>query len=158
MIKGISLAALLLAASAWLGMARPSEGPGLEELRFLVGAWETRGGSARIEEHWIPPAGGTLFGVSRTVKGDRTVAFEFLRIEARPGGVYYVAQPGGGPATEFKLTRLEAGEAVFENPEHDHPKIIRYRSNPDGSLAAQIEGDEKGKHLVQDFAFHRQKN
>jgi hypothetical protein len=36
-----------------------------------------------------------LVETSRTLEGDRTVAFEFVRIEARADGVYYVAQPGG---------------------------------------------------------------
>ena len=49
----------------------------------------------------------------------------------------------------FKLTKLEGESAVFENPEHDHPKIIRYRKGEDGSLTARIEGDEG----VQAFAF-----
>lgn len=31
----------------------------------------------------------------------------------------YVAQPNGGRATEFRLVRLEAGTAVFENLAHD---------------------------------------
>ena len=90
-----------------------------------------------------------MLGVSRTVVGDKAVGFEFLRVEARPEGVYYVAQPNGRAGTEFKLTKLEGESAVFENPEHDHPKIIRYRKNEDGSLTARIEGDEG----VQAFVF-----
>jgi len=119
-----------------------AQGSDLEPVRFLEGDWRGESGNAAFEEHWIEPAGGTMLGVSRTLVSGKTVGFEFLRIEARPDGVFYVAQPNGNPPTEFKLTKVSAGEAVFENPQHDHPKIIRYRRDADGGLAAEIEGDE----------------
>jgi len=122
--------------------------PDLEGLRFLEGNWRGESGKATIEERWTDAAGGTMLGVSRTIVSGKTVAFEFLRIEAREDGVFYVAQPNGRPPTEFKLTRVSAGEAVFENPQHDHPKIIRYRLG-EGELVAEVEGDE-GK---QEFRF-----
>jgi hypothetical protein len=110
-------------------------------------------GKAQIEEHWIQPAGGTMLGLSRTVAGGRTVSFEFLRIESRADGTFYVAQPQGRPPVEFKLTQRAENQAVFENPQHDHPKIIRYSKEVDGSLRAEIEGDEKGKHKKMEFKF-----
>jgi hypothetical protein len=122
----------------------------LSGLRFLEGSWRGESGRAAIEEHWIEAAGGTMLGVSRTIVSGKTVAFEFLRIEAREDGVFYVAQPNGRPPTDFKLTKVSAGEAVFENLRHDHPKIIRYRLEGD-ALVAEVEGDE-GK---QEFRFRK---
>ncbi|HLE70307.1 MAG TPA: DUF6265 family protein [Vicinamibacteria bacterium] len=113
----------------------------LEGLRFMEGDWRGESGKARIEEHWIEAAGGIMLGVSRTIVSGKTVAFEFLRIEAREDGVFYVAQPNGRPGTDFKLTKVSAGEAVFENRQHDHPKIIRYRL-ADDTLVTEVEGDE----------------
>jgi len=126
---------------AFVVIAFAASSPELEELRFLEGNWRGESGKATIEERWTDAAGGTMFGVSRTLVEGKTVGFEFLRIEAREDGVFYVAQPGGRPPTEFELTRASAGEAVFENPRHDHPKIIRYRLD-DGALVAEVEGDE----------------
>jgi len=40
-----------------------------------------------------------MLGMSRTLSGERMVAFEFLRIETRPDGIFYVAQPRGNPPT-----------------------------------------------------------
>lgn len=94
-----------------------------------------------------------MLGLSRTVADGRTVAFEFLRIESRADGVVYVAQPQGRPPVEFKLTQRSENRAVFENPQHDHPKVIRYSKEADGSLRAEIEGDEKGKHKKMEFKF-----
>ncbi len=125
----------------------------LSDLAWLAGGWQGTMGKAQIEEHWIQPAGGTMLAVSRTVASGRTVAFEFLRIESRVDGTFYVAQPQGRPPVEFKLTQRAENRAVFENPQHDHPKIIRHSKEADGTLRAEIEGDEKGKHKKMEFKF-----
>jgi hypothetical protein len=127
----------------------------LEPLSFLAGSWLSDSGGVTIEEHWIPAKAGTMFGISRTVRADRTIAFEFLRIEVRDSGVYYVAQPNGRAPTDFELKTTADGVAVFENPSHDHPKVIRYLANGDKTLVVEIEGDEKGKHVKQEFSFRR---
>jgi hypothetical protein len=127
----------------------------IESLAWMVGAWTGKMGRAGIEEHWIPPAGKTMMAVARTVVGDRTVAFEFLRIEQRPDAIVYVAQPGGRPPTEFRLTASTPTSATFENPQHDHPKLIRYTKEGESTLIAEIEGDEKGKRVSQRFVFKK---
>jgi hypothetical protein len=113
---------------------------GPAELDFLKGSWEGGAGPMKFEERWTEEAGGLMLGVSRTLKGERAVAFEFLRIEFRKEGIFYVAQPGGAPKTEFKLTASDGRSATFENPEHDHPKKIRYSLEADGSLKAELDG------------------
>jgi hypothetical protein len=127
-----------------------------EMLGWIAGSWSGNMGRATMEESWLPAAGGAMLGVSRVVAGPRMVAFEFLRIVQKDGEVYYVAQPGGRPATEFKLTSVTATKAVFENPAHDHPKIISYERDSEGNLVATIEGDERGQHKKQEFRFVRQ--
>src|SRR5262245_51101109 len=125
---------------ATLALTLLAAGP--SELAFMKGAWESQGGSMKFEERWTEEAGGLMLGVARTIKGDRAVAFEFLRVEFRKDGVFYVAQPGGRPKTEFKLTASDGKSATFENPEHDHPKMIRYSLSPDGTLKAELDGAE----------------
>ncbi|MGH9778942.1 MAG: DUF6265 family protein [Candidatus Acidiferrales bacterium] len=135
------------------GRAEGSTSPTVEQLAWLSGAWEGTAGKASLEEHWTPVAGGTLFGVSRTIVGGKTVAFEFLRIESRADGVFYVAQPGGRPPTDFKLIKLEGPSVVFENLAHDFPQRIIYKKNADGTLDARVEGERDGKTSGQDFHF-----
>jgi hypothetical protein len=95
--------------------------------------------------------------MSRTVVGDKTVEFEYLRIEQRADAIYYVAHPKARcPGTDFKLTRLTGQEAVFENPTHDFPKRIIYRKNSDGSLVASIDAGEGTKS--QSFSYLPVKN
>ena len=142
---------LMIASGSFCLPAKSQES--LSTLAWLAGAWQGTMGKAQIEEHWIQPAGGTMLGLSRTVAGGQTVSFEFLRIESRADGTFYVAQPQGRPPVEFRLTLRSENRAVFENPQHDHPKIIRYSKEGDGSLHAEIEGDEKGRHTKMEFKF-----
>ena len=127
----------------------PTTGPAqtISELGWISGDWQTAsGGRAQIEEHWTKPDGGSMIGMSRTVAGGRTVEFEYLRIEQRADAIYYVAHPKARcPGTDFKLTRLTAREAFFENPQHDFPKRIIYRKHADASLMASIDGGEGTK-------------
>jgi hypothetical protein len=131
--------------------------PTLTDISWIAGDWQTApGGRAQIEEHWTQVAGASMLGMSRTVAGDKTVEFEYLRIEQRPDGIYYVAHPKARcPGTDFKLTRASATEAVFENPQHDFPKRIIYRKSADDALTASIDGGEGSKAMS--FAYRRMK-
>jgi hypothetical protein len=121
-------------------------------LAFMSGHWETAPGGQQTDENWTDVAGGTLFGTSRTVAGGKTVFFEFLRVETRKDGVFYVAQPKGGKGTDFQLVKLEGEKATFENLAHDFPKRILYWK--DGKdLVARIEGDGSEPEKAQEFRF-----
>ena len=127
----------------------------LADLGWMSGDWQTApGGRTQIEEHWTVAAGASMIGMGRTVAGDKTVEFEYLRIEQRADGIYYVAHPKGRcPGTDFKLTRASATEAVFENPQHDFPKRVIYRKGADDSMTASIDGGEGTKAMS--FAYRR---
>jgi hypothetical protein len=152
---------LLLAAVITLlppSLAAESAAPfTVEGLAFLAGSWQTANapGSSEpaIEEHWTKPAGGTLIGMGRVAGGGKTYFFEFLRVETRPDGIYYVAQPKGGPPTAFKLVKLAPREAVFENLGHDFPKRIIYKSLENGGLSARTEGDGSEKEKPSEFLY-----
>lgn len=129
----------------------------IHDLIWMAGDWQTSpGGRAQIEEHWTQPAGGSMLGMGRTVAGGRTVEFEYLRLEQRNDGIFYVAHPKARcPGTDFKLTRLTTTEAVFENPQHDFPKRIIYRKTAGGSLVASVDGGEGTK--ARTFTYVRMK-
>lgn len=117
----------------------------ISDMTWLAGQWVgQRSSGSSIEERWSPALGGAMLAVSRTVnKNGKMVAFEYLRILERDGGLVYIAQPGGGAATEFVLTELGATEqggtrAVFDNPRHDYPKRIVYELSAEGDLSATI--------------------
>lgn len=154
MLKSCAFAvffALLLTTQA------STQTPTLADISWIAGDWQTApGGRAQIEEHWTQVAGASMLGMSRTVAGEKTVEFEYLRIEQRADGIFYVAHPKARcPGTDFKLTRASATEAVFENPQHDFPKRIMYRKSGDDALTASIDGGEGTKAMS--FAFRRLK-
>ena len=134
-----------------------SQTPTLADLAWIAGDWQTApGGSRLIEEHWTNAAGAMMMGMSRTIAGEKTVEFEYVRIEQRGDGIYYVAHPKARcPGTDFKLTRASTNEVVFENPQHDFPKRIIYRKGADDSLTASIDGGEGTKTIS--FAYRRMK-
>ncbi len=115
------------------------------DLNWLADAWVgTKSTGSSIEERWSPPLGGAMLGVSRTVNtSGRMVAFEYLRIVERDGGLVYIAQPGGQKATEFVLSELSPTLAVFENPRHDYPRRIAYELSAEGVLTTTV-GQTKG--------------
>lgn len=124
----------------------------IAQMAWLSGTWSGEGGPVSFEERWTPAAGGAMLAVARTLKGDRMVAFEFLRIVERDGGLVYIAQPNGRPPTEFRLTAITSDSATFENPAHDFPKMIQYSKRADGTLEARI---SDGGTKSQSFVFRR---
>jgi hypothetical protein len=112
---------------------------------WLAGSWAQTQGDRYTQELWTAPRGDTMMGVNRTVQGDRTVAFEYLRMVKTGEGVFYLAGPGGkNPPTSFKQTAASDHRIVFENPEHDFPTRIEYERQGD-TLRASIHGVQDGK-------------
>ena len=128
----------------------------IEGFAAMAGCWErTDRSGAVFAEMWMKPAGTSMIGAGRTVKGGKTVDYEFLRIEQRADGFYYVAKPKANAAeTPFKLKSSTANEFVFENLEHDFPQRIIYKLNGN-SMAARIEGTRNGKLSGIDFPMTR---
>lgn len=113
----------------------------ITDAAFLTGTWQHQRGDHRSDESWSAPAGGGMLGHGRRTTGTTTDFFEFLRIEARPAGLVYIAQPGGGPPVEFPQSRCAAAELEFTNRAHDYPQQLRYRLDRDGdALHIEISG------------------
>ena len=144
---------LLLLAAAAAASAQND----VSQLGWLAGCWEMKPApGVSIEEQWTKPAGGTLLGMGRTIKGGRTVFTEFFRISVENGKLTYTARIGTNGMTLFPLLKQTADEIVFENPTHDFPQRILYRKNG-ANLTARIEGNDKGKERHEDFPYTRAK-
>ena len=128
----------------------------LRDIAWLAGDWQLMSGTACVEEHWTASSANMLVGMSRTLVAGRTTSFEFVRIEMRGDGIYYVAQPGGRPPVDFKLASESASELVFVNPGHaDHLRRIVYRHQADDGLAARIEGEDSGRPFAVEYPYRR---
>jgi hypothetical protein len=145
----IAVIGISLLAASPRAQSGPPVRASISQLAWLAGAWSGGGGPISIEERWTPAAGGVMLAVSRTVKGDRMVAFEFLRIVERDATLVYIAQPNGNPPTEFRLSAITKDSATFENKAHDFPKVIAYAMKADGTLEARVsDGGSKGETFV----------
>jgi hypothetical protein len=131
--------------------------PGVESLAWLTGCWSRSNADMGSGEQWTAPAGGTMLGVSRTVREGRTVEYEFVVIRADPDGTpVYHAHPSGQASAEFRLARVGDREAVFENPTHDFPQRVGYRlAGDDTTLTAWIEGLVNGATRRIEFPMRR---
>ncbi len=124
----------------------------LAQLAWLEGCWQGTVNRREYREHWMPLRGNLLVGVSQTVARGRTQGFEYLRLESRPDGVYYVASPPGKTELALKLSGAAidvAGDGkdqvfTFVNPALDFPQKITYRRGSDGWLYAGVEGKSAG--------------
>lgn len=130
----------------------------LRDVGFLQGCWvgrfEHQAGPGTMEEFYTTSSENVMLGTTRYLVGQRVVDFELTIIFADTAGVWLRPYPRGRRSEhDFALTRTDEREAVFEAPEHDYPKRIIYRSNPDGSRTARIDSgaaDREGRewHLM----------
>lgn len=145
-----SFQAALMAIGLWFPSPAAAR---VSDFAWLTGTRRMVTDSVVSEEQWTATASNAIFGVGRTVKGDRVVGFEFLRIQARGDTLFYIAQPNGAPPTSFRLTKWDGQAAVFENPSHDFPKRVLYWKLPDGSVKARVDGGEGVTRGAEDFHF-----
>jgi len=153
LVRGLFALAGSLACLAAIAADRP--GASIGQLSWLAGCWESVSGHRHIEEQWMAPRGGTMFGMNRTVAGDRTDEFEFMQIREQDGRLVFTARPSGQRETSFGSIELAGSRVVFENAAHDFPQRIIYQLNDDGSLLARIEGELDGKLKGVDFPMRR---
>jgi hypothetical protein len=150
---------IVLVLAAFLALAVENKGETasatVDQLGFIAGSWSSDRGGLVTEEMWSAPKAGTMLGVGRTMKGDKTVFFEFLRIETREGNLFYVAQPRGGKATAFKLTSFDGKSATFENPEHDFPQKIVYEKVSDDVVRATVSGPSSAGEKNESWEYRR---
>jgi hypothetical protein len=106
------------------------------------------GAPAWMAGRWTGPEGGgeawtrvgaALVGVGWLRGVDGAWGYEVMRIDA-PGGLRFTAWPSGQAPAAFAERARGRGEVVFAAPEHDFPKVVRYRQRP-GGLVARVEGD-----------------
>jgi len=142
---------VLVIASTTAGQTKPS----LNDLGWLSGCWEGRVRDAVIEEIWSKPGGGSMLGLGRTVKGDRTASFEFMQFREENGTLVFLPQPQGGTRVSFPLKDSFGGKMTFENKEHDFPQRVIYERKGPGLLLATVEGTYKGKEEREEFQMRK---
>lgn len=152
------LSAAVLAVSFTAVIAAQAPIRDLTGLARMAGCWERRDDSKKllISEQWMSPAGTSILGMGRTVKDGTTTGWEFMRIEMRADGLYFVSRPHENTEdTDFKLLSSTADEVVFQNKAHDFPQRVIYKLG-DKKMTGRIEGVlPNGKFRGIDFPMER---
>jgi hypothetical protein len=129
-----------------------------KQVAWLAGCWrQTSPANKRVvDEQWMSPRGGTMLGMSRTVRDDSVLTeLEHLQILVRAGRLVYHAEPGGQPPADFEARAVSDTLVIFENAAHDFPQRIIYRRRGADSLIARIEGTRNGGVRGIEFPYAR---
>lgn len=118
--------------------------PTLASLSWLEGCWRGSVNKREFREYWSPLRGDLMVGVSHTVMGEKTLDYEYLRLEPRADGVYYVTSVPGQQDAAYRLTgtSTDKGDVIwtFTNATQEFPKTISYRRGTEGWVYATVEG------------------
>ena len=121
----------------------------IDALAWLAGCWRMESGATVVDEHWLPPAGDSMLGMSRTVRDGALVGYELLLVVETEVGLVYRAHPSGQAMANFHATEAGRRGVVFENPAHDFPRRIAYWPLGKDGLAARVDdgSDEQSFEL-----------
>lgn len=134
-----------------------AEAPGcasLDTMRWLLGDWTADGNDTTFHESWkeLGPRTFEGTGVERAKPDGAAKGGESLRLVEMAGGVFYISKVTHNELpVAFRLNVCSDGVFVFDNPEHDFPKRLEYRRQPDGRLKVTV-SDGAGKGFALDFA------
>lgn len=131
-----------------------------KQLRTLEGKWLMQTPESTMLEVWEITNDTLYSGKSYSIEGADTTLSETVQLLKRTDGIYYiptVSNQNGGVPIPFKLISSEAGVFVFENPTHDFPTKITYKTGQKNKLSASISGKINGEERKMGFAYERVK-
>lgn len=153
-IIGITVGFLLLCAFTI------KEANDINKAEWLIGTWENKTSKGSIYETWNKTSDNELSGKSYIIKEKDTIVFENIRLVQEQNGLFYiptVKNQNGGLPVRFAAKTISETQLVFENQQHDFPKIISYTKITSDSLVAEISGTKSGKERRQFFSMKRMK-
>jgi hypothetical protein len=117
----------------------------VSKVEWLTGTWtRTNAKPGRSgAEVWTKKSDTELDGHGYNLKGADTTFVEKIRLIAKDGKLFYVADvPENKGEVYFEITSISEKGFVSENPKHDFPKKIAYELTGK-NLKATISGDGK---------------
>lgn len=142
-------------AVAMLAAGEPRPGHDVADMAWLAGSWVDSREGVTTRESWRLSEG-RLVGVGETVRAGKAPQVEHMTITREAAGLTFTATLPGRPPVAFVRRPGPAGEAVFENPDHDFPQRVIYHRCGE-RLCARIEGTLNGKAAGQDWRYTRVK-
>lgn len=126
----------------------------LKEFSWLAGTWKLE--RRNTFEVWCAnDETQTLSGRSFQVEGSDTTITETISLKFLNDSYHYIPDLAGNqPPVDFIITNFDENGFVAENPQHDFPKVIRYRFFQKGGME-QIEATISGNGKVISFLFQK---
>jgi hypothetical protein len=143
--------------------AAPAATLSLGELAWLEGCWKGQVNKRDFREQWLPQRGNLMLGISQTWMADKTLGYEYLRLEPRADGVVYGIVPSEGKEEIFRFADRNTERAgdvdyelfVFERAVPDFPQRIVYRRGSEGWLYAELTGKVEAAERKVIYPMHR---
>ncbi|WP_367754613.1 DUF6265 family protein [Flavobacterium sp. WC2421] len=132
----------------------------IKTAHWLLGTWENKTAEGNLSETWEKVNDSTYEGQSYFIKGKDTIHFETIQLQQKGEELTYNANVQGqneDKPVPFKLTKTTEKELVFENPKHDYPQKISYKSVSKDSLIAEISGMQSGKPSSEKYVMTKSK-
>lgn len=135
--------------------------PIFRELRALNGTWFMSTDRGDRLEIWSIADDSTLVGKTVRIKPENgdTVTLDLLRLERRDTVITYITVARGQNKTEpvrYILTEAEYEGYIFENPQHDDPKKIKYRLLGNRELQINTEGQKGSRTVTNEYVLERE--
>lgn len=131
------------------------------ELFALDGVWFMPTDRGDRLEVWEIVDDSTMTGRALRIRPENgdTVTLETLRLELRDTVITYYAtarNQNNNKPVAFRLTAADYDGYVFENPNHDDPKKIRYLLLGNRELQVFTEGRRGGRTVTNEYVFERE--
>jgi Domain of unknown function (DUF6265) len=118
-------------------------------LAWLQGCWRGEVNHREFREYWMPPQGDVMVGVGQLALDGRMNDYEYLRLEARDGAIFFSQFSGDRKELAFKLATTATDDKdtvfTFANTTAAFPaRLIYRRGATDGWLYETVEGPLNG--------------
>lgn len=136
--------------------------PTVADLSFLEGRWTGENDGELYEEIWSAPRAGSVMGVYREMKGDRTTFYELLVVQESGGRLMLrlkhftetlVGWEEKDKAVDLPVVRFAKDEVVFESDDKNRMTRLTYRRVSPTALVAVLERKRDDKLLTNEFRY-----
>jgi hypothetical protein len=129
-------------------------------LHNLFGSWVFETKKGKLHESWSKTSDSTMNGYSYLISPTDSIPQETVELWYLNGKITYtpttVSQNEGNPVV-FALIKIDSGQYIFENKQHDFPNQIRYKLVDMNTVHASIAGNIQGTWKEIPFYFKRKK-
>ena len=120
----------------------------IASLEWILGNWSVDNGKNISTELWKEVSQTTFegHGEVRSKLTKKLQSSESLRLVQMQGEIFYLAKVSHNELpVAFRLKDCSHNKAIFENPDHDFPRLLEYQLETENSLTVKVsDGKEKG--------------